>query len=1060
MPGLNIRLGRLWVGFCLVVACGLLFFSVAASGGPSLMGSDIPLMDGAKIINEKQVMGAGSGRVELETTASPEEVAHFYNTAMQQKGWPAGSVLSAGGQSRLMLNHQGDQFVLMAGSRNGKTRVILAWVRKTPKRSPKAVNTMVQKATVEPKIKKISRVIPKNDTGQQVSLPPDLPVADHRLEMFAPTIHTDNTLPLDQPVVISFSQPVDPAFVDFDIAPDKAGWTAQWSSDFDQVKLVPAVSPEPGSKIQLTATVLGGPEIRKTITYRRLPPLQQLGYDLQKGRIDINQASRYRIFSLFEPSGVPEAYRPVRALPSETPLLNTVRKDLSRLDEKTRAELLPYFLSPLNPRSYYHSKLQEASAQSLPGRRFSLVPNAWAENVTLTCLEVYRAKNGPKMDIFGTPDLNAPARLAHDLLESKSIYERFKKLLGVDVPTPTNTIVIFLISDVVKVYGKGFDKCYGFYFEDAETGEPIIVLSSKTFDQERHMGSTLAHEMFHAFQGAFTPLEKADTWIKECTAVWAEDYIEKTWNTEQEYLRSAFEPRRQLMQQLNSNAELVPYGMYLFPYYLTKVSPKDPAVIRRIWENCASGSCAGDGAIAAVNSALGGKLDATWKKFSLATLDVAPEDKRLPDTVGKFGGVAPLKIKSSHGFKKIVLSKNGSGGSVAVIQGINACYFHVTNDNTGPTAPAVRFDLGSFKNDSDRIYVQSVITFLDGHKVYEDWTGKEERLFCLNIESQCFTEIHTVISCSDSQKKKYKSFRISPAPTSRCFAATVVLSRKLEEREIYESTRTIDIATTETQSRSRSGKRWATLVLDLALDEKIHDQQHLALDIMEGRAKDVDPHEVKEMRNTLENMMKTTQAHLDPETGLMKIRYRIKKCRINSARGVYRSRSEGERRKAQGVSKQWEANFTKQWSPMGLDADTRKRLERDHARVEVYFEPETGKIVWVKLPPLDIDMHVTEQSHGQTIRQTAHGYETIPHSNSESKEEEFQLTFSSESKAKKKLPMDPVWLAKEATNLSASGAGRIEKPVNKQTSDANKKSSTTGFTSETFEWSINLAAKQ
>ncbi len=216
----------------------------------------------------------------------------------------------------------------------------------------------------------------------------------------------------------------------------------------------------------------------------------------------------------------------------------------------------------------------------------------------LTCLEVYRAKNGPKMDIFGTPDLNAPARLAHDLLESKSIYERFKKMLGVDVPTPTNTIVIFLISDVVKVYGKGFDKCYGFYFEDAKTGEPIVVLSNKTFDQERHMGSTLAHEMFHAFQSAFTPLEKAGT----------------------------------------------------------------------------------------------------WKRFSLVTLDVAPEDKRLPDTVGKFGGVAPLKIKSSHGFKKIVLSKNGSGGSVAVIQGINACYFHVTNDNTGPTAPAVRLDLGSFKN--------------------------------------------------------------------------------------------------------------------------------------------------------------------------------------------------------------------------------------------------------------------------------------------------------------------------------------------------------------------------
>ena len=592
MSGLNVRLGRLWLGFCVVWVFGFLTFSVFADDAPSLMGGEIPLMPGAEIINEKQVAGPGSGRVELETTAPAEEVARFYHTAMQQKGWPAGSVLSAGGQSRLMLNDRGDQFVLMATSKNGKTRVIIALVRKTPLKMPGAVQTAKPKSATKagPEIRKIARILPKDDAGQPVSLPADLPVADDRIEMSAPTIDTDNTLALDQPLVIRFSQPVDPAFVDFDITPDnKAGWSAQWSVDFDQVKLVPAVAPVPGAKIGVTATVLGGPELRKTITYRRLPPLQQLNYDLQKGRIDINQASRYRIFSLFDPARSPKAYRPTRALPSGTPLLDTVRKDFGSLDAQTRADLRPYFLSPLNVGSYYHSRLMKKAAQNHTGKTFSLVSNAWAEGVTLTRLDLYTTANGIQIQFFGTPDLGVVAANAKDLVKSKQMYEEFKKLLGVDVPTPTGIIPVFLINDVVNVYGEKFAGCDGFYFRDDQTGEPIIVMTERTFEQERSMGATLAHELFHAFQSAFTPLENTDTWIKECTAVWAEDYIEKTWNTEQTYLASAFEPSRKLMQELDTNTELVPYGMYLFPYYLTKVSPKDPSVIRRIWENCRAG---------------------------------------------------------------------------------------------------------------------------------------------------------------------------------------------------------------------------------------------------------------------------------------------------------------------------------------------------------------------------------------------------------------------------------------------------------------------------------------
>ena len=1039
----NKRWTRLIIGVWMAMVMIFSFSMTMAADGPSLMENEIPLMAGAKVVKENQYMG--SGQVELETAAAPEAVTQFYNAAMQQKGWSAGKVLSGQGVSTLTIRHQGDQFTLAATPKNGKTKVIIGLVRKLKPSDLQSKKSSPPKATA-----KIPMQLAKK-------VPVNLPVADDRLEMALPTLNSDDTLTLDDPLVISFSQPVDPAFVDVTITPDKATYTAQWSEAFDQVTLVPDAAPEAGNEIQVIATVVGGPEIKQTVTYRRLPPQRQLAYDLKNNRIDINQASRYRILSLFAPSKVPEAYRPEHLMPSGTPTLMTVEKDFSDLDEKTRAEMFPYFLSPLNPKSYYHSLVRKNAVQSSKKGLFTILPRAWAAPQDLPVLEVYTTENGHKLVIHGPKSLSATAKTAHDLLKSKQMYEEFKKLMGVDVPfTATNRISIFLIADLGKT-----DNGYtlnGLYSRDSETGEHIISISGNTFEQENLLGATLAHELFHAFQTAFTNLSRVDNWIAESTAVWAQDYIGKTWNTEQGYIKSAFESEQGLMKHLNTNSGLGPYAMYLFPYYLTKVSPNDPMVIRRIWENCRDGKCGGggDAGITAVDNALNGKFHDTWKAFTLATLDVSPKDKCLPDTIGKFGGLAPLEIKPSRGEKKIELDTNGKGRSVAFIRGVNACYFHVTNNNFGRTAPAVRFNLATFKKNTDKIYVQSVITFMDGRKQYEDWTGKDERLFCLNIDSQCFADIHTVISCSDSKLMNYKSFGVTTVPTSRCYSGTMVISRKFEEREIHESTRKIAIYTTETQSRTRSGSHSAALVLDLELKEKIHPEQADALDIMEERVKDVEPFEVEEVRKNMEYAMKTTRARLDSETGLMKIRYRVKACRIESAGGIYRSRSEGVREDAQGVVNQWETNYTKQWSAIGLDEKTAERIKQNHVRVDIYFEPDTGKIIWAKVPQLDIDMRVTEQSHGETIRRAGNGYETIPSNHNDTKEEEFQLTFSTDSKDKKDLPMDPVWKAKESTGLWATGQGRNERPINRQVKETNKTATTQGVASETFEWSISL----
>ena len=240
MPGPRQRLACVFLGLCMGFAALFLSSVLFAGNAPSLMDSEIPLIEDAEIINEKQFMG--SGQVELETTASPEEVTRFYNTAMQQKGWPAGKIMSGQGAGILTIQRQGDRFTLAAKPKNGKTHVTIALVRKIKlpdAQAQKAVETKMAGNTADKSpLKKLKH--------RQENFPVNLPVTDHHLEMTAPTIYADNTMDLDQPLVISFSQPIDPVFFDFEIFADRDNWTAQWSPEFDHVTLVPKIAPEPG----------------------------------------------------------------------------------------------------------------------------------------------------------------------------------------------------------------------------------------------------------------------------------------------------------------------------------------------------------------------------------------------------------------------------------------------------------------------------------------------------------------------------------------------------------------------------------------------------------------------------------------------------------------------------------------------------------------------------------------------------------------------------------------------------------------------------------------------
>ena len=111
---------------CIAVILVLPLLPPATGHATSLPGTDIPLIDGARIVKEKQFQG--SGRFEFEVDIVPEEAVDFYHQAMQAKGWPAGRIMTVGKNCALMLLHQGDVFSIKAEDKNGRTYVTLAVV--------------------------------------------------------------------------------------------------------------------------------------------------------------------------------------------------------------------------------------------------------------------------------------------------------------------------------------------------------------------------------------------------------------------------------------------------------------------------------------------------------------------------------------------------------------------------------------------------------------------------------------------------------------------------------------------------------------------------------------------------------------------------------------------------------------------------------------------------------------------------------------------------------------------------------------------------------------------
>ncbi|UCF95260.1 MAG: hypothetical protein JSW39_14270, partial [Desulfobacterales bacterium] len=598
----------------------------------------------------------------------------------------------------------------------------------------------------------------------------------------------------EHPLVVIFSQPVFADHFSFTIAPDPGNWKVDWDKYAKRATLHHGNPFENDQTYTLTVEVLGEADTTIRFTAQALDAAVRLPRDLERGVIDINQATRYRLHQLFNPGKVPEPYRRQKRGPSGTWDMLQIVRAYDRLDPETRKEITPYLLPPNNPDSAYYHQLHKRSGRTSDTSHFSLVANAWADDDNVI-KAVHKTGTGYDVIVWGDKRVEQVVYKARDLIKDYQMYERFEQLMGrktLDYGDHSLNIYIFpeLNEEEEKIDGKteysepaGLcwpDKYLASNMTPPDQRASTILISAGQCPTDRELGATLAHEIFHAFQFAFTL--KAQKWLVEGSAVWAENFINPAWNTEQDYLDDTFNDRLKSIKPLtNESSDVNSYAMYLFPLYMTKVSPGYDDIIRRIWEGCIGGT----NAVQATRSALG-DFEAHWKTYALATLDEMPEEGQFPD-IDNAHGDGPLMLAYRHQLTEFKIDKEGYGGAAFGLTHLGASYLKAINENQGPDAPAISFDLRRFHG-NNRITVQAIIKYRDGRREHEDWSDMPERIFCLSHANQNFEEIYLVVACSEDKEREETAeiIDVVPAFDNDCYRGSVTLTWRMQGHKSME----------------------------------------------------------------------------------------------------------------------------------------------------------------------------------------------------------------------------------------------------------------------------------
>ena len=563
---------------------------------------------------------------------------------------------------------------------------------------------------------------------------------------------------LKRPILVRFSRPAAKKDVVFSVVPDPGGWTVE-GDDVDRMVTLKHGNPFRGAtkytlEVRVTSAGAGA-----TVHFTAWGPssLELIEAAAARGALDLDTAWTYRLQALFDPELLPGEYRSPTPLGCGNALMDDFERARASMRPETVAKLRPFLVRPDHPDSAFTRRLAAertaarghahlsgvASAEPRPqrGGQGKQRPPEWPH-----AEECWGATpSGTKVFVWAPCSRGeAKIREAVQLLQSSAMYIRFWALLDKQPESDEKTkddkgnldnggdgrLDIYLVpASKLSSDGKTMGLCHK--INAAAQTTPVWILIDENLSGAE-LGGTLAHELFHAFQCALNA--QAPKWWKESSATWAEDYAEHSWDTEQAYVPEAFLHDLHMLEALRSDRGSHPYGAYLFPFYLS--SRQDDTVIGTIWRACAS-----QDPLDAVDANVQGGLDDTFKKFAKLNYDDVELSDHYRETLYVFG---------RHGVERSVLKSQKDTKPIRIILGpLSALYALFYNKCDPAQTPQVRFNLEEFVKNK-KLSVQAII-FSGAEEREEDWTGRDQRVFCLTDDKDTFDSLALVLASSERE---------------------------------------------------------------------------------------------------------------------------------------------------------------------------------------------------------------------------------------------------------------------------------------------------------------------
>jgi hypothetical protein len=286
---------------------------------------------------------------------------------------------------------------------------------------------------------------------------------------------------------------------------------------------------------------------------------QKINDDLDAGKITKQEAVKLTFIAAYADESLPDRYRTEQEQPwTDSAAMEAkwwLNENWETLSDDEKKELLPFHVTPDDPRSFFHPANQDKKKGMLD--KLEIIPAAQAAP-DWEMGDAIISEN-PLRYVMIKYNKQDPGIKERVKWVNESLFKSWPEIEQLLEKRPTHGVVVYLTSLSGGTRGQASMQTYN------DSIKRCTVLIKKDLDEKRTKAVT-THELFHCFQ-FYIPL-KYDTeprrWMMESTAKWSEHYIWPDYNTEWDVLGGFFSSLDTHMITWNRQHEYRTYAWYLY----------------------------------------------------------------------------------------------------------------------------------------------------------------------------------------------------------------------------------------------------------------------------------------------------------------------------------------------------------------------------------------------------------------------------------------------------------------------------------------------------------------